>query len=423
MVENKVISVQSRPRRVSQLCFETEGILGQLHLWLGDVVEPFDFAAFYAMLGSMPTFPANPSRLLFNFPQIQEYIGKAAIAELRAEPLKAALNAAINARQNTYFAKHANAPAIIDRMRKSYDPGVQNSKANRLEVLTSLAEEHWKALREAYIEDKRTGVEKSTRSEISALSRSQEIVHQSGQMIAHSLPYRHSGGKIGVFVPDGNPMEFNASERPMSLQFSNSGSSTEGNSHGSQNQRIFNFDYSYRHPYLEGAAQYQRSMISLIDQSMGQFMDSQVLPYLTRIFRNELQTMDGGVFQRQIAFLNTLLMSPIPGVIAAVYKNPGEPVSIGEPIVRIEDNSEVILTVRLARRAPIALGTAMKIETQLFGEPGPITKLDGAVLAVRGLPEDDRVEVDALFDNLDDNGEAILPPWYRFDETYTKVIT
>jgi hypothetical protein len=115
-------------------------------------------------------------------------------------------------------------------------------------------------------------------------------------------------------------------------------------------------------------------------------------------------------------------MSPIPGVVAAVYKSPGEPVAAGEPIVRIEDNSEVILTVRLARRAPIALATAIKIETQLFGAPGPVTTIDGTVVAVRGLPEDDRVEVEARCGNLDANGKAILPPWYRFDEAYTKVI-
>lgn len=433
MATNKVIAVHSRPWRVSRLCFESDGILGQINLTLGDSVAAFDFPAFHAALGSMPTFPANLSRLLFNFPQIEEFTKKYTIAELRAEPLKAALNSAINTRQNTFLARHANAPAIISRLRQSYDVAVVGSKANRLEVLTSLAESHWNELRDEYIKDERTGVIKVTESHITGKVRSQENSYQSGNSGGTSFPAYHKGGKF--FVPraqakldpqTGNTTrdwELTGSARPATLQMSESNSHSSGNSFSDQTQNIFNKDYSYRHPYLEGAANYQRSMISLLDQSVAQFMDGQVLPHLPRIFRNDLQNMDSGVFQRQIAYLNSRLMSPFAGVISEVYKSAGEPVVAGEPIVQVQDNTQVYLTVRVVRSEPISIGAAATVKTRLFGAPGPVTSVDGSVVAVRCLPEDNRFELEIRCGNLDANNMPVLPPGYRFDAEYTEVIT
>src|ERR1700722_6790819 len=62
----KVVSLRCRPFGVSHLCFETDGILGDLNLalnpnalgLLGANVPFFDFDLFYAGLGSAPTQPA-----------------------------------------------------------------------------------------------------------------------------------------------------------------------------------------------------------------------------------------------------------------------------------------------------------------------------------------------------------------------------
>jgi hypothetical protein len=93
-----------------------------------------------------------------------------------------------------------------------------------------------------------------------------------------------------------------------------------------QTQWVENTDYVYRHPFFEGAAQYERAQISLIDQQFEQFMFSQNLPNLNQVFWNELNSIDCDVFQLQIALLNTFLMSPISGVVTGIYKNPGEAV-------------------------------------------------------------------------------------------------
>ncbi|MBV9373606.1 MAG: hypothetical protein JO320_00825 [Alphaproteobacteria bacterium] len=64
----KVVSLHVRPFFASHLCFETDGILGNLNLTLnpnggllGATVPAFDFDLFYAILGSRPTLPATGS--------------------------------------------------------------------------------------------------------------------------------------------------------------------------------------------------------------------------------------------------------------------------------------------------------------------------------------------------------------------------
>ena len=126
---------------------------------LGDSVTAFDFNDFYALLGSMPTVPgppADPSRLLYDFLKIQSFVSPFTLASLRAEPAKAALDKAINARQNAYFAKYGNTDAIIDETSNLYSPAVPDSKINRLAILSALANDQATALNNAYTSDGRT---------------------------------------------------------------------------------------------------------------------------------------------------------------------------------------------------------------------------------------------------------------------------
>ena len=75
----------------------------------------------------------------------------------------------------------------------------------------------------------------------------------------------------------------------------------------------------------------------LIDQQFSQLMYTQNLPYLATVFRNELNSIDSNVFRLQVSYLDTILMSPINGTVTGVYKNPGDAVQAGQPVIRVED--------------------------------------------------------------------------------------
>ena len=107
----------------------------------------------------------------------------------------------------------------------------------------------------------------------------------------------------------------------------------------------------YRTPYFESQAQGLRSSISLADQQFAAFMDAQKMPNISQIFENNLESMDLDVKRLQVAFLNTILLSPIGGVVTGLYKNPGDVVRAGEPVMRVEDNSNIYISAKV-----VALG-------------------------------------------------------------------
>jgi biotin carboxyl carrier protein len=199
-----------------------------------------------------------------------------------------------------------------------------------------------------------------------------------------------------------------------------------------QCQTIVNTDYGYRVPYEEAAAQFERAQISLIDQQFAQLMYTQNLPNLATVFRNELNSIDSNVFRLQVAYLDTILFSPIGGVITGIYKNPGDAVRAGEPVLRVEDNSTIYLVANVVYRGPIVLGVAppappipnstVTVETSLFGQPGPKTKLTGYVVSARGHRDDDKWDLIVKCTNPPDaSGNPTFPLGYHFDYDDTDV--
>jgi hypothetical protein len=384
----------------------------------------------------MPTVPGDLSRLLYDFLQIQLITQPYTLAALRAESRKALLDKAINSRQNAWYAKYGQAPAIINLMNQYYSPLVTDSKPVRLAVLSALANDQFSALKTAYTSDGRMGVVKTTNSVLNSATKSsgkaseqstgnssetgqtnEEVVNVG--LISGTIPNPPGGGQSfagwhgtgpwGVELEDGTSGETGQTSGSDTSQ--SSGSAT-------QYETIVNTDYGYKTPYYECAAQFERAQISLIDQQFAQFMYGQNLPHLTQVFRNELNSMDGDIYRLQIAYLSTILMSPIQnGIVTGVYKNPGDPVRAGEPVIRVENNSTVYLMATLVCPGLISIGSTVTVNTSLYDSSTPPTPpIVGNVVSVRGhRSEDDQWDVIVSYDNTGSSGGPILPLYYNFD--------
>jgi hypothetical protein len=568
----KVISLRVRPFGVSHLCFEVDGILGDMNTQLGALAPFFDFDAFYAILGAMPaqpatgsiTFTANPaggsivldgttwtftntinpgqpqllifttlgetlanavqtlqestdanskkflysatstvliltaatggpggnsltfsttvsgattsgttlsggdiSRLQYDFPAIQAATLPFALCSLRAEPRKAALDKAINARQNAYFAKYGNAPAIIDRMKAYYSSSAVGSKPNRLGELSVIAQSQADQLKAAYTSDSRLNVVKTTSSSIASATESYGYSASGGETdesgitgqvnfdnnLQLTLKRPPAPPKMApVPVPAWQPQKV-LSQIPMpppptpsppppagtnfdpSLSMASSATldnetdqvnttteTSSSNSAAYQTQSIVNTDYGYRVPYLESQAQNERAQISLIDQQFAAFMYEQNFSNLAQVFQNELNSIDADVYRLQIAYLNTILMSPFEGLVTGIYKNPGEAVRAGEPVIRVENYALILLEASLIFPNPIAIGSTVTVTTQLYDESSsPPTTIPGVVVAARGRSQDDQWQVIVQCNNLDSNNNPIFPLGYHFDYDDTTV--
>jgi hypothetical protein len=151
-------------------------------------------------------------------------------------------------------------------------------------------------------------------------------------------------------------------------------------------------------------------------------MSSQNVPYLHQVFKNELQSIDLDVKRLQVAYLNTILLSPISGVVTGIYKNPGDSVRAGEPVIRVEDNTTLILVARLKYRGVISIGSTVTVKTALLDSTGATTSVTGSVVAARGHRyEDDQWEVLVSCNNIDGSGKPIFPLGYHFDYDDTVV--
>jgi hypothetical protein len=487
----KPVSLSVRPYQVSHLCFEVGGVLEVSVAQLGTKVSAgtglatspnaFDFPAFYTILGGVPTVAGDASRLLYDFLEIEAAVAPFALAALRKEGRKAALNSAINARQNAFFAKYANKTAIIAQMNQSYSPSVIGSKLQRLEVLAGISTDQFNLQKAAYGSAPLKGVNTTTSTLCSDTSSygyaatsgiTEEAITtipdldltgqlpvppnpptpwtpppwptpctQAGQSEGSGNSPVGSGGASALPSPPPPPPATNnwgeglgkKTDSNVTETYQNSASyqTTSSADKARQSQIITNFDYSYRVPYLEAAAQFERAQISLIDQQFAQFMYGQNLPNLLTVFNNELNSIDGNVFRLQVAYLNSILMSPITGIVTGVYKNPGDAVKAGEPVVRVEDNSTIYLVATVIYRGPIVIAppgvppppnSTVTIGTSLFGASPLSPPLSGGVVSARGHRDDDKWDLVVKCANpLDASGNPTFPLGYHFDFDDTTV--
>lgn len=378
IVAKPIISLSVRPFQVAHLCFDVNGILGESFAELGATVSAFDFAQLYgAFRQALVNQPSDPGRLKHDSDAIEAFTKRSALAALRAETLKAALNKAINARANAVYNKYEQTDNIIANLRK-----VATDKQARLIRLAQHSENQANQINDLYTHDGKIGVFRSTIATV--------------------------GGKT---TTTGN------STGPATDEKQTSASATI------EAQTIESVDVGgYRVPFLENFARNERAQISLQDEQLSNTLQTRNLGRLEEIFKNELASIDTDVNQLQIAYLNTILLSPINGVVTGVYKNPGDAVGAGEPVLRVENNTDVYLVARIVCRGPISIGSFLEVKTTLFDAPGPpLPPLLAPVVSVRGEREDDHWEVIAKHSNFDADRKAIFPIGYHFDYDNTEV--
>ena len=137
----KPLSLTVRPFQVANLCFEVGGILGESFTELGAKVPAFDFSHLYkAFRDGNKAAAVDPGRLPFDSDGIDAqtlttpFGGRFALAALRAKSVKAALNKAINERENAFITKYGGVAAIADVMRKTIP--LRGKQINRLSELS-----------------------------------------------------------------------------------------------------------------------------------------------------------------------------------------------------------------------------------------------------------------------------------------------
>jgi hypothetical protein len=404
----KPLSLTVRPFQVSHLCFEVGGILGRSLAELGTQVSAFDFDHLYNAFREANTNQAvDPGRLEFNSDGIDAQTIMApvvgarppALAVLRAEPVKAALNKAVTARENAFITKYGKVTENA-----SFLKAAASGRTGRLARLSKRSQQRTDKLLFAYSQP---GI---GRNENDVVTKTTTDVMAK----RHEEPFVTTTEVVSEKITNSRTFH-EAVVRASAVQGNDQAGAVEI-------QKIENTGYEFRMPFVEEDMRNDWEQIRILDQRVSDFLQSHYLDRLEEVYKNELASIDADVNQLQVAYLNTILMSPIDGIVTGVYKNPGDVVSPGEPVFRVENNADVLIVANVACRGPISVGSMLQVKTTLFDLPDSPVTVEAEIVSVRGAGEDDQWEVIAKRKNTDNAGKGpLFPLGYTFDYDNTEV--
>ncbi len=424
-VTAKPLSLTVRPFKVANLCFEVGGILGESFAELGAQVFAFDFDDVYKSFRDASTLQGNAGRLEFDSVRIDkltktlftpsfppgtghppgpESPRRFALAALRAEPVKAALNKAILSRENGFITKYGKSTEIASLLKAHRD-----DKTFRLDRLTHRSQQRTNNLLFAYSRSGRSESDVVTKTITDIISKH----HEEPFVTTATVSDKTTTSRVAhEHVVSANAVKNNDLAGAVEIQ------------------RVENTGYEFRMPFIDEDMRNDRDVLVLSDQTVSHFLQTHYLDRLEDVYKNELASIDADVNQMQVAYLNTILMSPIDGVVTGVYKHPGNPVAAGEPVFRVENNDNILIVARISCRGPIVVGSdttegsMLQVTTRLFDLPNsPVTTVEAKIVAARIQGEDDQWEVIAKRPNTDNAGKGgpLFPLGYSFDYDDTEV--
>jgi biotin carboxyl carrier protein len=178
------------------------------------------------------------------------------------------------------------------------------------------------------------------------------------------------------------------------------------------------------HPRHDNAIAYSQAMVAVLQETARHKAASFSVGDVQKIIERELAAADADIRTLQLNFIHTFLTPPAEGVVTGLFKDVGESVEPGEPVLRIENDAWLLLMARVNSTTPLWLDRKVQITLSSVFENQQTQSIDGRVVAIRGHEVDnDEWEIVIEAKNpVDAAGRRILPINYHFDPD-TDVLT
>lgn len=398
----RVLALTVSAKRISDLAFNVGGIVESMNsssATLGASVRAYDLrAALYTHLAEPELSSGKPTgRLVYDSAKIRSILLPHALAVLSNEVIAAELDQAISRRQNQFLSRNQ----FIEQIEKLVQD-VYPKKVGILTNLLALSEQHFQALHSVYnptgspangvtspkvvmatritgIGSKQVGATSIKEGGVEKQSHNystQSSMTKWDPAAANPSNPAQPGAWIEITDPDAIAL----SQETVSV---------------SENDEL-------RHPNLENQIRYNRTAVDLIDEILSESIFNLKVPNLGQLMNNELADSDLEIRKLQIQYVETFLTPRLDGLVTAVMKEAGDNVRAGESVVRIEDDSIVLLGGSVKHIGAVVVGRSCTITTDnLFESVPPVQRtLEGTVVAVRGYDtESDRWNVIIECDN------------------------
>lgn len=174
-------------------------------------------------------------------------------------------------------------------------------------------------------------------------------------------------------------------------------------------------------PAADNTARYLRSEIGLRQEKLAAYRLNSMHTYENLLVERAMSAAE--IRKIQLAYIDTFLVPPFNGIVTAVFRNVGDAVTAGQPVLRIENDRTVYLVGTIKCRSLLRLGQTAQVTTTLFDEPGaPPISIQGTVCAVRGHEAvDEQWNVLIRCNNEGADGARLLPLNYSFDFDSTSI--
>ncbi len=430
-VSAKVRAITARPCQSADLAFNMPGILesqnfdhsGRTGLCkIGGTVSAYDIASnLYGNLGDvLPASGSRPAgaRLEYDGARIRQVLAPSYLFALRNAPLQAELEQRIVQRENAFMERLKHGAAI-----KSINQDVFPGIVTQLEELAAFSTAKKNALDTAY-----SGAGTSVVEQVEHRTFSKPVA-----MRSHAADAEEDGFVISKgYDPEPNPdkhVQTQKSEVTQSTPYEYSSSAWNEVTSEFQNQRTEADQVAFSHPPLDNKIGDSQLQISIMLERMKQRLAALRVPHLDRLIDNELAAMDQEIRRIQLNFAHTFLYSPLAGIITAIYKDLGESVSAGEPVLRVENDRFVYLVGTVIAKGFLSVGQSCMIHSDDFLETGQPLKSDsmtlgvpGELVSIRGHSRDnDEWEVVIEVSNRRSDSTTIFPLHYEFDRSNARI--
>lgn len=425
MAEAKIRSLHVRPLQSADLAFETAGIIAAQSplAKLGARVTQFDQLQVASQLSASA---ADPATLIYDDQKIRSTLANNYLFMLRNDTHAARLRESMVEREIAFLERFKHMDAIVTELNALYpsDPKTAGSKLRRIEDLRLALGALRNELVTAYRADK-LDVVRATTSVASSEGPVQATTRLAPVTIRntpHAISVNNPASQHSVGESKAIPQYWNAGAKAWEDCGSTFESQTTLTNSDAFKQTTRTSTVEYRHPLYETMIADERAQLDLQDELLTHRIFARRIPDMKRIMTAQLRAVDAQVAQAQIRFMQSFLVSPIAGVVTAVYKDIGESVQPGEPVIRIENDERILLVGLLQYRNVLQLGQKLRISSSaLYETQGSAITLPGEIVAVRGHDSDDD-EWDVVIECANrDAAKLPLPINYHFDRNTSKV--
>lgn len=399
---------------------------------LGEKISAFDTKAYVELLKKEISSPPPDGDLTHNSTKIREELGRNALFGQRNDMLATVLDQAISQRKLAFLQRYKHKAELADLLEKVYKSGVTNKFA-RIEQLQALSTARTNLLRTSYNamagKDEEYGVDgvltKSVVTNESAKSASSVTTQLAAVAMRTGTQTIHVDGDGGKSTHTVDPtdtlpgtVDTGGAFQPMKGNPNLVTQQTETDG-GTQTSTTINAEF--RAPQKENEMKEHRMQVDLWDEYLANRVAQLQAEDAAAMLDEELKSLDHEVLKAQILYLESFITSPVAGLITAIYKDAGECVKSGDPVMRVESEGELLLTgIVLFRAALRPRESKVKITVKEPFERGAVNPiiLDGTVVSVRGHDVDDD-EWDIVIYCQDNQHQ--LPINYQFDRNTTDI--